>query len=196
MWSSVTLDRWVAEEGAGVATYGKVGDAVRARLTENKKMFPNYWFEFVSKRAANLFEDFVKLFPEMSDPISIEQLHGFAHGGHTDGLAYLVAQEFADVAAEIISIDERIRANKVVSDRIKKQVPPDLDQEDKLKELDRERRSLRKIGDDKGSALKSGPAGAIASTIQRRSWPLASTLVASTGTNFSSPSQRSRKFRS
>ncbi|WP_038378470.1 DEAD/DEAH box helicase [Bradyrhizobium elkanii] len=147
-FAAFTLDRWVAEEGAGVATYGKVGDAVRARLTENKKMFPNYWFEFVSKRATNLFEDFVKLFPEMSDPISIEQLHGFAHGGHTDGLAYFVAQEFADVAAEITSIDERIRANKVVSDRIKKQVPPDLDQEDKLKELDRERRSLRKIRDD------------------------------------------------
>ncbi|MHC2581233.1 hypothetical protein ACVI1J_006652 [Bradyrhizobium diazoefficiens] len=147
-FAAFTLDRWVAEEGDGVATYGKVGDAVRARLTENKKMFPNYWFEFVSKHATRLFEEFVKLFPEMSDPISVEQLHAFAHGGHIDGLAHLVAQEFSDVATEIDSIDERIRANKVVADRIKKQVPPDLDQEDKLKELDRERRSLRKIRDD------------------------------------------------
>ena len=147
-FAAFTLDRWVAEEGRGVSGYGKVGDALRAIRTANRGMFPLYWFAFIDRNAQGLFNDFVQLFPELTEQQSIEQLHAFAHGGATDGLAHLVASEFQDVDAEIASIESRITATKTMEGRLKKQVPPDLDQEERLKDIDREKRSLRQIRDD------------------------------------------------
>jgi DEAD/DEAH box helicase domain-containing protein len=147
-FAAFTLDRWVAEKGAGVQSYGKVGDALRAIKSNNRNMFPLYWFEFISANATRLFEDFVTLFPEMDDRESLEQLHAYAHGGETDGLAHMVATEFLDAEAEIVSIQARIETSTAVGNKLKKQVPPDLDLKERLKDVDREKRSLRKIRDE------------------------------------------------
>ena len=147
-FAAFTLDRWVAEEGAGVASYGSVGEALKAIKGGVRFRFPLFWFDFIAKNATRLFEGFVKLFPELSDQDSLANLHEFAHGGEKDGLAHLIAEEYRDVETEIASIDKRIDDNKKASKRLKEKKPPDLDQEDRLKDLDRERRALRMIRDE------------------------------------------------
>lgn len=147
-FAAFTLDRWVAEQGAGTSSYGKVGDALKAIKGGTRNRFPLFWFDFIATNATRLFEDFVKLFPELNDKDSLESLHAFAHGGETDGLPHLVATEFTDVDAEIASIESRITANKEVTKRLKKKIPPDLDLEDRVKELEREKNALRVIRDE------------------------------------------------
>ena len=101
-FAAYTLDCWVAEEGAGISSYGKVGDALRAIRVLNRTMFPLYWYDFIQRNATRLFEGFVTLFPHLrQDPDSLENLHAFAHGGENDGLAHRVASEFADLDGEV-----------------------------------------------------------------------------------------------
>jgi DEAD/DEAH box helicase domain-containing protein len=147
-FAASTLDRWVAEEGAGVASYGRVGEALKAIKGGVRSRFPLFWFDFIAKNATRLFEEFVKLFLELRDQDSLANLSEFAHGGEKDGLAHLVAEEYRDVEREIASIETRVADNKKASERLKQKKPPDLDQEDRLKDLDRERRALRMIRDE------------------------------------------------
>jgi DEAD/DEAH box helicase domain-containing protein len=147
-FAAYTLDRWVAEKGASVSSYGKVGDALRAIKTANKAMFPLCWFDFVSENAERLFKEFVVLFPELDDRLSLEQLHAFAVGSTDDGLAHLVATEYKDVEVEVEAIQQRIDAGTSAANKLKKKVPPDLDMEDRLKDLTREKMALRTIRDD------------------------------------------------
>ena len=133
-FAAFTLDRWVAEEGAGVASYGRVGEALKAIKGGVRNRFPLFWFDFIAKNATRLFEGFVKLFPELSDQDSLANLHEFAHGGEKDGLAHLIAEEYREVETEIASIEKRVADNKKASDRLKQKKPPDLDQEDRLRQ--------------------------------------------------------------
>ena len=147
-FAAFTLDRWVAEEGAGAASYGRVGEALKVIKGGVRSRFPLFWFDFIARNATRLFEDFVKLFPELTDSDSRANLHEFAHGGAKDGLAHLVAEEYRNVETEIASIEKLVAENKKASDRLKQKKPPDLDLEDRLKDLDRERSALRKIRDE------------------------------------------------
>ena len=84
-FAAFTLDRWVAEEGADAASYGRVGEALKAIKGGVRNGFPLFWFDFIAKNATRLFEDFVKLFPELTDNDSRANLHEFAHGGARTG---------------------------------------------------------------------------------------------------------------
>ena len=66
-FAAFTLDRWVAEEGAYASSYGRVGQSLKAIKGDVRRGFPLFWFDFIAKHATRLFEDFVKLFPELTD---------------------------------------------------------------------------------------------------------------------------------
>jgi DEAD/DEAH box helicase domain-containing protein len=142
------LKRVMHDVTPDLGAYGRVGEALKAIKGGVRSRFPLFWFDFIAKNATRLFEGFVKLFPELSDQDSLANLYEFAHGGEKDGLAHLIAEEYRDVETEIASIEKRVADNKKASDRLKQKKPPDLDQEDRLNDLDRERRALRMIRDE------------------------------------------------
>ncbi len=147
-FAAYTLDCWVSEVGEGIRSYGKVGDALRAIRVLNRTMFPLYWFDFIQKNATRLFEGFVALFPHLrGDPDSLENLHAFAHGGEKDGLAHRVASEFADLDGEVGSIQQRIEDTSAIIEKLKAEVPPPTDLEERLEDLAREKGSLGRIRD-------------------------------------------------
>jgi DEAD/DEAH box helicase domain-containing protein len=111
-------------------------------------MFPLYWFDFIQKNATRLFEGFVTLFPHLrEDPDSLENLHAFAHGGEKDGLAHRVASEFADLDGEVSSIQQRIEDTSAIIEKLKAEVPPPTDLQERLDDLVREKRALGRIRD-------------------------------------------------
>jgi DEAD/DEAH box helicase domain-containing protein len=147
-FAAYTLDCWVAEQGANIKRYGRVGDALRASRSGQRNMFPLFWYDFIAKNATRLFEGFAALFPMLrDDPESLEILRGFAHGGESDGLAHLVATEFKDLENELESIQRRIDDSKVVTDKLKAEVPPPTDLKERLDDLAREKRALGRIRD-------------------------------------------------
>ena len=113
-----------------------------------RSRFPLFWFDFHREERDPAVRGVRQALPELSDQDSLANLHEFAHGGEKDGLAHLVAEEYRDVETEIASIERRVDDNKKASKRLKEKKPPDLDQEDRLKDLDRERRALRMIRDE------------------------------------------------
>lgn len=145
-FAAYTLDRWVAEKGAGVKNYGKVRDALNAIAANNQNAFPLFWFNFVEANATTLFNEFCALFPKLlEDSEALEILKAFAHGGEDEGLAYAVANEFKDVENEIAAIQQRIDAATAMAKKLKAQEPPPLDLEERLTALDREKRALGPI---------------------------------------------------
>jgi DEAD/DEAH box helicase domain-containing protein len=147
-FAAFTLDCWVAEHGANVAGYGRVGEALKTIRSGTRNRFPLFWFDFIKGNATRLFEDFVRLFPELSDSESLANLHAFAHGGEIDGLAHLVAQEYRDVEMEITSIGKRIDANKSALEKLINTIPREQDFEDRKRDLEREKQALRMIRDE------------------------------------------------
>jgi DEAD/DEAH box helicase domain-containing protein len=77
----------------------------------------------------------------------LENLHAFAHGGERDGLAHRVASEFAELDGEVGSIQQRIEDTSVIIEKLKAEVPPPTDLEERLEDLAREKRSLGRIRD-------------------------------------------------
>ena len=147
-FAAYTLDCWVAEEGASIKRYGRVGDALRASRSGQRNMFPLFWYDFIDRNATRLFEGFAALFPMLKeDTESLQNLHAFAHGGETDGLAHRVATEFADLEGELNSIQQRIDDTKAATEKLKAEAPPPTDLQERLDALGQERRSLGRIRD-------------------------------------------------
>jgi DEAD/DEAH box helicase domain-containing protein len=86
----------------------------------------------------------------------LENLHAFAHGGEKDGLAHRVAAEFADLDREVNSIQRRIEDTTAVVEKLKAEVPPPTDLEERLDNLAREKRALGRIRDEirRGDTLR------------------------------------------
>jgi DEAD/DEAH box helicase domain-containing protein len=148
-FAAYTLDRWVAEAGIGVRSYGKLRDALNAIAVGNKDAFPLYWFDFVEKQATSLFEGFCLLFPKLrEDAEALEALHAFAQGGDGEGLAHLVANEFTDAKNEMQSIQQRVDASTAMAKRLKAEQPPPTDLDERLTALSREKQSLQQIRRD------------------------------------------------
>ncbi len=146
-FAAYTLDRLVAERPA-VQSYGKLGTALEAIKTAAKDVFPIVWYDFVDANATRLFQGFCELFPHLKqDSEALQILHDFAHGSSTDGLVYIVANEFADVSKELQSIKDRIEASQAVTKKLKAQVPAPLDLDERLQLLASEQRALRKVRD-------------------------------------------------
>ena len=147
-FAAYTLDCWVAEHGSGIRGYGKVGDALKAIQVGNRNAFPLYWFDFVQANAERLFEGFCRLFPRVRDDSETTAiLHAFAVGGEREGLTHLVASEYADVAHEVTSVQQRISACTTTEIKAKAMVPPPLDLQERVTALKAEKRALARIRD-------------------------------------------------
>ncbi|QRM36035.1 DEAD/DEAH box helicase [Microvirga sp. VF16] len=145
-YAAYTLDRWVAEAGAGVKSYGKVRDALNAIVAKNQNAFPLFWFNFVEANADSLFRKFCELFPRLrEDTEALEALRAFAFGSDNDGLAYAVANEFAGVANEVAAVQERIDAATAMAKKLKAEQPPPSNLDELLAALESEKRALRSI---------------------------------------------------
>lgn len=152
-FAAYTLDRWVAEAGQGVRSYGKLRDALNGIAVGNKNAFPLYWFDFIEKHATSLFEGFCLLFPKLrEDPEALEALHVFAHGGDGDRLSHVVANEFSDAKNEMQSIQQRVDASSAMTKKLKAEQPPQTDLAERLVALSREKLSLQQIRRDIGEA--------------------------------------------
>ncbi len=154
-FAAFTLDRWVKEQGAGARGHGRVGEALKAianaskpKNAGNRGQFPLYWYDFVGQNAERLFEEFCGLFRGVRDDAETASiLHDFAVGSATEGLGHLVASEFADVAQEVTSLQQRVSACTNMETKLKAAVPPPLDLDDRVKALKAEKLALARIRD-------------------------------------------------
>ena len=146
-FAAYTLDQWNKEitlgEGEG---YGMLRICFENIQLADEKLFPLSWYSYVGSKVEELLDDFVGLFPELTEESrdTIDRLAAFARG-EDGGFTTWIANEFQRIKNERDDLLRKIKKSDNELRRIKKINPPPQDQSDQLAELLLERKSLRAL---------------------------------------------------
>ncbi|MBE6091573.1 MAG: DEAD/DEAH box helicase [Selenomonas ruminantium] len=139
------MDNWIksgVEESAIPKTLGNALDNVKHKRDGS---FPYNYLNFVQKKLSSLFTMFISMFKEL-DEQAIKELKEFAQGNGLEKspLQIRVIHSFEEINKQIESIDENIKALKILQKEYESK-PQDSSYEEDIKELQRERTALLNV---------------------------------------------------